>query len=188
MKLFLLILFVFGTLKSFSQNNDTMPKASYLSVQSGILSENDYNSAGIRTFFEYQKDFGKNWQYAISYEHSRHFMDIATDHPNELKTNLSLLSVNCQYKLNLIPNRLFWTAGVGAGAVHINWEDEDKIGASLNASLTLNFRLSKKIYVETAPLTVLFPFNRVYFSPVNVENHQNFYAFTIIPIGVKVKL
>jgi hypothetical protein len=101
---------------------------------------------------------------------------------------LSQLSINGYYKLNLFKDRLFWTGGLGIGALHVNWDDNDSFGATLNASLTLNIRVTKRIYVETSPLIVLMPFSRIYYSPMNIDHFDNFYAFTFFPIGLKVKL
>lgn len=159
----------------------------YLSFQSGFLLDG-YNTTGIRTFFEYEKDLKGNWQYGISYEHSRHFFFAATDQLYELSSNLSLLSMNAYYKLNIIRERLFWTAGIGIGAVHLNWNEQDRVGATVNASLSLNMRLSKRIYLECSPLIVLIPVDRIYFSTMNADHFTNFYAMTFFPFGFKVKL
>ncbi|HSW68438.1 MAG TPA: hypothetical protein VLH16_07645, partial [Bacteroidales bacterium] len=135
-----------------------------------------------------QRDLSKNWQYGISFEHSRHFGFFLTGQLNNLNSNLSLLSINGYYKLNLIKDRLFWTGGMGIGGVHVNWGGNDDFGATINASLTLNIRLTKRLYFESSPLIVLMPFNRIYYSPMNIDNFDNFYAFTFFPIGLKVKL
>ncbi|RLD68982.1 MAG: hypothetical protein DRI95_01435 [Bacteroidetes bacterium] len=186
-KLFTIIIIGLVTVNAFSQDVENVRKPDYLTFQTGLMIDG-YNSMGIRTFFEYQKDFKGNWQFGISYEHSRHFTSFATDQLDELPTNLSLLSYNCYYKLNLIPNRLFWTAGIGLGGVHAYWNVNDKFGLTINASLTLNIRVSKRIYFESSPLVVLLPSNRVYFSTMKVENYNNFYALSFFPFGLKVKL
>ncbi|QQS52630.1 MAG: hypothetical protein IPM71_07815 [Bacteroidota bacterium] len=172
----------------YSQNyNDTIEKNDYLSFQSGMIAD-AYNSLGVRTFFEYQKDIKKNWQFGISYEHSTHLGFFMTDQPYELNSNLSQLSINGYYKLNLIKDRLFWTGGLGFGALHVNWDNNNDFGATMNASLTLNIRITKRIYFESSPLIVLMPFNRVYYSPMDIDHFDNFYAFTFFPVGLKVKL
>jgi hypothetical protein len=74
-----------------------------------------------------------------------------TDQLHDLKSNLSLLSLNGYYKLNLIKDRLFWTGGLGVGLLHVNWEDNDGFGPTVNASLTLNIRLTQRIYVNPLP-------------------------------------
>lgn len=187
MKAITLVVLGLMTNQLYSHSNEKLPKPNYLSIQTGGIVDG-YNSVGIRTFFEYQKDLKKNWQYGISYEHSRHYMRAATDFPNDLETNLSLLSLNGYYKLNLWKDKVFWTSGIGAGAVHADWKDNDRIGAAVNASLTLNIKVTKRIYIETSSLLILFPFNRVYYSTMNVESHKNFHAFTVLPIGLKIKL
>lgn len=188
-KKYLIILILgFFRIPGFSQSDeDKLQKSDYLTFQTGFIVDG-YNSLGVRTFFEYQKDFKKNWQFGISYEHSRHFGFFMTDQLYDLNSNLSQLSFNGYYKLNLIKDRLFWTGGLGIGAVHVNWNDNDGFGATINASLTLNIRITKRIYIETSPLIVLFPFNRIYYSPMKIDHFDSFYAFTFFPFGLKVKL
>ncbi len=181
---------LFGLLyiNGFSQTDETEnAKTDYLTFQSGFIVDG-YNSLGIRTFFEYQKDLKKNWQFGISYEHSRHLGFFMTDQLYDLNSNLSQLSINGYYKLNLIKDKLFWTGGIGVGALHVNWDDNDSFGATINASLTLNIRITKRLYFESSPLFVLMPFNRIYYSPMNIDHFDNFYAFTFSPFGIKVKL
>ncbi len=172
---------------AFSQTRSDTINTDYLTVQTGFIVDG-YNSVGIRTFFEYQKDLRKNWQYGISYENSRYFGFFKTDQLYDLNSNLSQLSVNGYYKLNLIKNRLYWTGGFGVGALHVNWDDKDSFGTTINASLTLNIRITKRLYLESSPLIVFMPFNRVYYSPMNIDQFDNFYAFTFFPFGIKVKL
>ncbi|MFD1552564.1 hypothetical protein DNU06_15660 [Putridiphycobacter roseus] len=83
---------------------------------------------------------------------------------------------------------MFWTAGFGVGVLHVFWDEINKFGPTVNASLTLNFRISKRIYIETAPLFVILPINRIYYSPIKTNDINHFYAVSAIPIGLKVKL
>ena len=182
-----LILLLLTAQSIFAQDTSIKIKNHYLSIQSGGM-VNGYNSIGLRTFLEYQKDLKGNWQYGISYENVRHLFRDATDHPNSLNSNFSALSLNSYYKINAIKNRLFWTIGLGLGVIHVNWDQQDKVGICSNASLTLNFRISKKVYIETSPLVVLLPVNRIYVSNIKVDNYQGLYAFTAFPIGIKVKI
>ncbi len=186
-KYLLIFLFEFASTFGFAQTLEKPRKTDYLTVQTGFIVDG-YNSVGIRTFFEYQKDIKNNWQYGISYEHSRHFGFFLTDQQYDLSSNLSQLSINGYYKLNLIKDRLFWTIGIGIGALHLNWEDKDSFGPTANASITLNIRITKRIYLESSPLIVFFPFNRIYYSPMNIEHFDSFYAFTFFPFGIKIKL
>lgn len=163
-----------------------IPRADYLTFQTGLI-QNGYNSLGIRTYFDYQKDLKKNWQWGISYEHDQHFGHLWSDVRN-LETNVSLLSLNGYYKLQLVRDKFFFTAGLGIGAAHVNWDNQNDFGLTANVSLTMNIRLSKRIYLESAPFFVLLPSNRVYYSPMNVEEFSDFWAFTLFPIGIKVKL
>jgi hypothetical protein len=176
------------SINGFSQvDNETTIQPDYLTFQTGFIVDG-YNSLGIRTFFEYQKDLKKNWQYGISYEHSSHLGFFMTDQLYEINSNLSQLSLNGYYKLNLIKDRLFWTGGLGIGALHVNWQDNNSFGANINASITLNIRITKRLYFESSPLIVLMPFNRIYYSPMKIEHFDHYYSFTFFPFGIKVKL
>lgn len=182
------LLSVLISTNGFSQTDEVPSiKNDYLSFQTGFIVDG-YNSLGVRTFFEYQKDLKNNWQYGISYEHTRHVGFFMTDQLYDLNSNLSQLSLNGYYKLNLIKDRLFWSGGLGVGALHVNWDDNDSFGATINASLTLNIRITKRLYFESSPLIVLMPFNRIYYSTMNIDHFDNFYAFTFFPFGIKVKL
>ena len=171
----------------YSQINEKPPKPNYLSFQTGGMVD-IYNSFGVRTFFAYQKDLKKNLQNGISYEHVRHLGRAATDHSDNLSANLSLLSLNYYYKLKLYKDRIFWTSGMGVGVVHLNWDDNDEFGPTVNASITLNIRVTKRFFIETSPLIVLAPINRFYYSPMNATSYKDFYAGTFFPIGFKVRL
>ena len=186
-KLLLSLIIAFTNINVYSLSIEKQPKPNYLSFQTGGMVD-IYNSFGVRTFFEYQKDLKKNWQYGISYEHVRHLGRAATDHSDNLSSNLSLLSFNYYYKFKLYKDRVFWTSGLGAGVVHLNWEDNDDFGPTVNASITLNIRVTKRFYIETSPLIVLAPVNRFYYSPMNASSYKDFYAGTFFPIGFKVRL
>lgn len=199
MRYLIKILFLIISTYSYSQTNDSLRKSDFLTFETGLIMDG-YNSMGVRTFFEYQKDLRKNWQFGISYEHSRHLGFVATDQPYSLETNLSLLSTNCYYKINLIRNRIFWTIGLGFGVVHADWEQlndydtyaelvhKNSFGATTNISISLNLRITKRIYIVTSPLIVFMPTNRAYFSTMNTDHFKNFYAVTFFPFGLKFKL
>ncbi len=174
-------------INSHSQQVANKTKDSYLSFQSGA-SVNNYNSFGARIFFEYQKDVSKKWQYGISFEQNVHLYRAATDHSNDLSSNVSLFCYNHYYKIKLYKDRFFWTTGLGAGMLNVNWDSKNKIGPVINASMTLNIRLNKKLYIETSPLIIFLPSNRGYFSPVKVSTYANYASFNFFPFGVKIKL
>ncbi|HNT41133.1 MAG TPA: hypothetical protein PKN78_02740 [Tenuifilaceae bacterium] len=187
-----------GNANALSLGSSDTCKVDYLSFQSGMIIDR-YNSLEVRIFFEYQRDIKKKWQWGISYENSRHLGFAATDQPYELETNLNLFSLNGYYKLNVVKNRLFWTAGLGLGMVHAYWEKplsytfsemehHNIFGPVANVSLTLNVRITKRVYIEASPLVVVMPTNRVYFSTMDEEHFNNFFAFTFFPFGVKFRL
>ncbi len=186
-KLLLIYLIGFSGSEVYSQKNDTVTTPSYLSFQSGAFIDG-YNSMGVRAFFEYQKDLKKNWQYGISFEQTVHLYPAGQDFPNTLPASNTMLCYNHYYKLRLYKDRVFWTAGLGAGLVNVNWSGHNKIGPVVTGSFTLNIRITKRIFIETSPLIVLLPSNRGYYSPINVSGIPDFYGGSFFPIGFKVKL
>ena len=184
---FLVMCLSFQTFSQDSTQTATLKKSSYISIQSGGMIDG-YNTTGIRAFVEYQKDINKNLQYGISFDQSFPLYSSATDFTNELTSYLSILSLNGYYKLYFWKDKIFWTGGLGVGAVYANWGNDDKLGAVVNGSLTLNFKLTKRLYLETMPVIFAIPANRIYFSTMNAETHKSFFAFTIIPFGIKIKL
>lgn len=182
-----MVSFLLGSMKGFSQTKEKQPKSSYLSVQTGFMYDG-YESLGARAFFEYQKDLKKNWQYGISFEQSISLFMGGTDNPNSFPTNLTILCYNHYYKLKIYKDRVFVTSGLGAGVLNAYWKDNYKIGPTINASITLNVRLNKKIFLETSPLVLIMPFHRVYYSTINTGPFTNYYSITVFPIGLKIKL
>ncbi len=161
-------------------------KEQYLSFQTGLLI-NNANTTGIRTFIEYQKDFNKNWFYGVSFDHSNYFSRSMTDY-YPTPRNLDIVNFNTYYKLHLYKEKVFWTLGLGLGAFHAYWKKENDFGVVLNADVTLNIRLSKKVILQTMIIPVLAPFNRFYISPQSINNDGIMRAFSAIPIGIKIKL
>ncbi len=168
----------------------TQPKikpSEYIAFQSGA-SVNTYNSFGARLFFEFQKDISKHWQHGFSFEQNIHLYRAATDHSNDLNSNISAFCYNHYYKIKIYKDRFFWTTGVGAGLMNVNWDSNNKIGPVVNASMTLNIRLSNRLFIETSPLIILLPSNRGYFSPINVSTYSNYSSASFFPFGIKIKL
>lgn len=188
-QILLILLFEFLLLVGYSQTVDIAEKQDFLSIQTGQIIDK-YNSTGIRLFFEYKKDMKGRWQYGISFETSRHNRVSGMEYADNLPTNLNLLNFNYYFKLNPRSNRMIWALGIGFGGVHVFWnenKDSDRFGLNLNASFTASIKLSEKMYIECSPSIALLP-NRIYFSSMNVESFNNFYAFTFFPFGFKFKL
>lgn len=184
--LILILLCAVSATEIFSQEEQPFRKPDYLSFQSGLVLDS-YASVGIRTYFEFQKEIATNRSYGISFENTRHYGTLP-DIRDALATNLNLLSFNGYYRLNLIKDKAFWNAGAGIGIVHVFFDDTDKLGYVFNASLTLNIKLSKRIYFETSPLFILLPTSRVYYSPMNLQRYNDFFALSFLSFGIKTKL
>lgn len=191
MKYLILTLFIVIVTGKFliAQTTDADEKDDFISVQTGSVID-DCNSIGIRLFLEYQKDMKGNWQYGISFETSRHFRKGGMEYADWLPTNLNLLSLNYYYKLNPRSKSVIWTAGLGIGGVHVYWDgnnDNDQFGITVNVSFTASIKFSQKIYLECSPSIALLP-NRLYYSTMDIESFNNFYAYTFLPLGLKIKL
>ena len=186
-KYILLLFLSLNSLLSWCQESSKPGKNSYISLQSGGIIDN-YNTTGVRVFMEYQHDIKKNLLYGISFEQSMPLYSSSTDFTNELSSRLSILSLNGYYTLHFWKDKIFWTGGLGVGAVYADWDKGNQLGAAINGSLTLNFKITKNLYLETMPVIFVVPTNRIYFSTMNAESHSNFYAFNVIPLGIKFKL
>lgn len=187
MKLRVIILFCIITVNGFAQSSFRRSNIDFLSFETG-LTVDAYNSLNARMAFEYQKQLSPKWLYGISYEHTSHYDYAFRDKDYELPTNFSLLSLNGYYRINLTKRLLFLTAGAGVGLVHLNWLKNDKVGLTANASLTLNIKLTERVYIITSPLLVLTPSNRIYVSPIKIKNFSSFYTYSAFPLGIKVQL
>ena len=187
-----LIMVVIGS-HLFAEEKERKPD--YLSLQSGTTI-NNYNSMGLRLALEYSKDIKNNWQYGLLYEHSTYLYMASTDGTFDFASDMSLLSFNLYYKLHLKKDKLFWTTGLGLGVVHVSrvdskdylWAESNRFSGAINYSLTLNVKLFKRVYLEASPLVILFPVNRVYYSPMDFNTFDVLYAANLFPFGIKVKL
>ena len=180
--------------QAFPQNKEKYRPSDYFVFQTGLM-YNNFNSLGIRTGFEYEQELTQNWLYGISYENTRHIASAPFDREppfseeySDQPANLSLLNINGYYKIPLWEDKIYWTAGIGLGGVHAYWDGQDRFGLTLNVTAELSLKLSKKIYLETAPLLVFPPVNRLYMTPHQVGNRDIFGAMTLFPVGVKVKM
>lgn len=181
--IFLAVICFYSTAQSSFRRSNT----DYLSIESGLVIDT-YNSLGARLAFEYQKQLKTKWLYGIAFEHSRHFDYAYRDRSYKLPTNLNILSLNGYYRINLTKQLLYWTAGGGIGLVHVQWLDKDKLGITLNASVTLNIQLTERIIIITSPLLILLPANRIHYSPLKLNHFNSFHAYPIFPLGIKVLL
>jgi hypothetical protein len=57
-RIYILVLFILISFGSFCQTEKNARRPDYLTFQTGVMYDS-YNSLGIRTFFEYQKDLPK---------------------------------------------------------------------------------------------------------------------------------
>jgi hypothetical protein len=185
-----IIIMVLSALTCFSQVNVSTKRARYLKIQSGFIWDIN-NSFGPRVGFELMKSF-KNKERLFSgvgIESKWHLIEAATDlyEPPDLNT------INITYSIHYIQpfakDKLFWDASAGMGAIYLFGEGKSSLQPSLSLGLSLNFKLSKSIVFETAPLLIIPPISKVIFSPNRLyEEKQTYTQFTFVPIGLTIKL
>ncbi|WP_207428538.1 hypothetical protein [Pedobacter sp. SYSU D00535] len=160
-------------------------KDRYIQFETGFLADS-YNSIGVRTFFEYQKNSSAKRRFGISYDHSRHLGAWGLHREVDIPTNLSMLSFNYYFVKPLVKQQLQLETGIGAGAVHAYWDNHNNyFGAALNVSISLDVRMGDRLYLRFSPLLVT---NRAYFGLVNNEEKKSVNVFTGLPLGLKFKL
>ncbi len=170
---------------SYSQKLD---KEQYIVVKTGFLANNT-NSLGIRTFFEYQKDFSNKIFYGISFDHSNYFGRMMTDY-YPTPRNLDIINYNVYYKINIFKEKVYWTVGLGAGVFHAYWKNENNYGVVANIDAALNIKLTKNITLQADPVPIPIIINRFYISPNSIINGKDNWMASLayFGYGVKIKL
>lgn len=184
MKYFLLLL---SSLACFALSSQAQHPRS-ISLRTGIMMDN-YQSLAGRLFLEYTTELSPKWSYGINLEQTRHIMSVGQDFARYAPTNINSACVNYYFRINLINKSVYWTAGIGAGILHLHWDGHDKLGLVGNASWLLNIRLSDKIHLEVPPFLILPPFlaSRFYYSSIDVGDGAQYFGGTV-PLGVKLSL
>ena len=182
-------LLLFFTISIYSKliAQENQEKNDYLAFKTGILGDN-YNSYGIRLNFEYTKEIIGNRQYSISYETRRNVGHVLSGYQHDKPSNTNIITINYYYKIKLIKDKLYWNCGGGVGAAHVFWDNNNFFGVVFSLNASLNIKIFKKTYIETAPILFLLNPSKVYFVVGKFEDINNYIAFTILPIGIKVKL
>jgi len=185
-ELLIIVTILFSYITANAQVEEPL-RANYLSAETGLAATN-FKVAAFRYAFEYQKDINRNWQYGIAYERMQSMGDtwFLLHHGEQLKSSQSILSVNAYYKLFPKSKRVHLSPGLGVGIIHMNWGETNKVRLAINASLTVNVRVSNRVYLQFSPAFVLG--NRAYFSPFKYAGFNYFFSYNVIPFGVKVRL
>ena len=141
----------------------------------------------MRLFFEFQKEWTPKWSYGISFEGTAHFGEFATD-TRSMPTSLNHVMFNVYYRINVHKDKIYWDCGMGFGGSRAFWQQSNKFGLSADASITLNIRLGSNVLLQTSPLIILLPVNRVYVSSIRMNENQALWAFAAFPFGVKIRV
>lgn len=154
------------------------------------LNYNSYHSVGARLFFDYSKEFAHKWYWAVSFEHTRHFIDGWAAPEDALSLNVShnILSSNIYRHLSWYGDKLFLRAGVGAGIAHAFWNDRDRIAPAFNASLGMHIKIKDGWWITTSAIPFLVPTNRITYAPLRMEGYKAFRAGSVFNIGFQRRL
>ncbi len=192
-KLIFLILFII-----FFQNNDSFSqsrkgkKEQYFSLQSGIMGDN-FNSTGVRLKLEYFREIKDNFQFGISSDNKMYLYEqlkvdsaTASKYPS-LHDNTNMLNANLYYRFSILHDRINWQFGFGYGVAYLYWKGDKIVCPVMNINATINLRITKRIYFETAPLIILFPYSIYYYSSINYKNYTHYSCSNMFPVGLKIK-
>ncbi len=174
----------------FSQPIETSERKKYIKIHTGLMTDS-YNSAGPRLYFEYLSEFKERpkWSWGISMENKWHAVELISDLYAPPNVNSNIVSFKVHYQVNLIKQNVFWDVNLGAGFIHLFWDENHTLQPSVNIGITLNVKLSPNVYLETAPLLILLPVSDIYFSTSRAyKAHTGYAQFTILPIGIKIKI
>lgn len=123
----------------------------------------------------------------MSFEGTAHFTEWATD-TRSVHSNLNHLLFNGYYRINLVTDKIYWDCGLGLGGTRVFWNENNKFGLTASASMTLNIRLGPNVLLQTSPLIILMPINRVYVSAISMNENNALWAYAILPFGVKIRV
>lgn len=175
----------------FGNDSTTVIQNSYFKFQSGLLFDS-YNNNALRLYYEYNCDFknSKHWAWGVASEHKWYMARVWTDDYSNPKLNSNSFTYNIHYKVFAFKDKLFWDVYSGAGFVHMFNDNKKSYQAVGTFGITLNVKLSKRIYFETAPLIIFPPISQVSVSNNQLGNKPGglFVQFTFIPFGLMIKL
>ncbi len=184
--LILLLFLSVSTRPSYAQTDST---SQYLMASVG-MNLNSYHSLGARLYFDYSKDFAKNWLWGVSFELSRHMNSsfTAPEYAPTLHVGHNILSGNIFRKLNLPNSRVYWRIGAGLGLVHAYWDESDRFGPAVNISAGMHIPVSRNVWITTSALPYLLATNRLTYSPLRIDGFKDFISGSILNLGFQARL
>ncbi|HKL02683.1 MAG TPA: hypothetical protein VJ911_03370 [Cryomorphaceae bacterium] len=160
----------------------------YLTASFGF-NYNNYHSLGARIYFDYSKEFLKNWQWSISYEQTHHVGEFAAPEESEsLHVSHSILSGNIYRKVPLWKDKIFWRLGVGAGLIHAFWDRSNRFGPSVNISAGLHIKVFPNVWITTSAIPFLFPTNRFTYAPLRITGFNDFKSGSVFNFGFQFRV
>jgi hypothetical protein len=174
-------------LKSTPQTSDSLTKKSYIAFGTGIVIDN-FESFDIKFGLKYERQIKKNWYYSILDEYMNPIL-AGSDISYSSAIYSNLLYLNGIYRIKLWKDKLYWQFGLGIGLLYLNWEDQNRIGPIITASINLNIKLFKRLWLEIPPLIIIPPIDRGYIIPYALKKYHDCYAaMDWVPLGFKVML
>lgn len=176
-----------------SQSDSSDSSFNFINVETGFLNDG-YHALGLRIYAEYRLQFSAHWSFGLGLDNSFYLTRSAnneagegSNHSVEIPSNLNILSFNAYYNLPFRDNKFYLRPGIGISEVMVRWDGHQETGLAINFNLPLGIRVTPNVYITTSILPILFPFNRLYISGMNVETSDSFHAFSLLPIGVDIR-
>ncbi len=175
--------------------NDTIQKIRFINVQTGFIGDN-YNSAGIRFKTEYSKQIKRkrNWYLGTlfemklhQFEHTQYDIDEFSNHKPDIPANTFILAERFAYRFELWNDRISWNFGLAAGVSYLHRHEVNLLMPIFLAEISLNIRLTKRLYIETAPLIIFPPISTIYYSFRNYDEYTDYYGINMFPVGLRYK-
>ncbi len=185
----LIIFFCFFKANAQRFKNDTFCN-NYLSFQSGFTFD-FYNSLGARLQVEYYKKIKRKQKKYIGFflDNKVHLTYAATDNYGYPQLNTIFVGVNYHYMVNLWKNRLLWDIGAGTGCMSVFNKTTLSFLPTFNLHATLDFKISKKCFLQLPPLLVFLPFNKASLAyNYNFKNFSIYGQFPFLNLGLRYKI
>ncbi len=193
MKQILIIIAVLSLAFNAKGQNDTLQKIRFLNFQTGFIGDN-YNSAGIRFKTEYSKQINRNWYLGTLFEmklhqfqHTQYDTDEFINLKPDIPANTFIVAERLGYRFELWNERISWNFGLAVGVSYLHWHEDNLLMPIFLADISLNIRLTKRLYIETAPLIIFPPISTFYYSFRNYDDYSDYYGINMFPIGLRYK-
>lgn len=188
---------IFGllTLNCLGQSTGLAEANQYLSIGTGITWDN-YYSAGPRLLVSYSKRFKNKekifWGITIDSKWKGLSgipsvkLSPGSEYPPEL--DYSYLSADLHSISRRGKTKLMFDFSTGIGAIYLHGEGKSAILPAINIGMTMNIRLSQKLFLETSPLFIIPP-SRITICPNKWASYRKVYsAWNFLLLGLRFEL